>query len=303
MAHLSQQQLQRIFSAHELGLVRQIVIPRRGSINLVVVINDEYVLRADYRNHQTDSRFIGEKHAYDVLADAHVPIPRVIVLDTSRRLIDYDYTILTRLPGEPMLDAWPSMTTHQREAAAYSAGEHLARIHNIRLPHFGELTTLGSLRFSDVYDHAFDFYERYAQQAQAVGVFTDAMQQMMIALLTACEPHMAFDMGHLLHSDYQMENLLVDHGTISGVIDFEWSLAGDPTWDFLVEDKWQEQCPGSRPALYAGYTALRPLDAQHTLKLRLYKALHYIETMAGSATNRKWAVERFQRLFSPTNQP
>jgi len=96
----------------------------------------------------------------------------------------------------------------------------------------------------------------------------------------------------MVHGDYQLENLLVESGIITGAIDFEWAFGGDPTWDFVAEDKWEEQCPGSRNAIYAGYRQMRPLDPDHERKLRLYKALMYVETIAGAADWRTWAQGR-----------
>ena len=71
--------------------------------------------------------------------------------------------------------------------------------------------------------------------------------------------------------------------TVTGVIDFEWALAGDPAWDFIAQDKWEEMCPGSRAYLYAGYTHHRPLAPDHALRVAIYQLLLHVETVVDEA--------------------
>jgi aminoglycoside phosphotransferase (APT) family kinase protein len=293
VAYISQQSLQRIFTAHQLGLVKDIVVPRRGSTNLVVVINDEYVVRLDFRHLPGESRYKGEKLAYEALAHINLPVPRVVVMDLSKRLIQQNYIILTRSPGQPMIDAWAEMSPPQRIAAAFSAGQHLARMHTLAFNHYGPLKEIGMLQFHSFYDYLYHLYERFSQQAMAIHALpTEADQRIRQLFDENRDLLMAPHHMHMVHGDYQLENLLVEDGIITGVIDFEWAFGGDPTWDFVAEDKWDEQCPGSRDAIYAGYRQMRPLDPDHERKLRLYKAVMYVETIAGATDWRAWAQGR-----------
>lgn len=300
LAHISQQQLQRIFTAHHLGMVRDIDLPRRGSINMVMIINDELVVRIDHRLSEGESRFRAEKIAYDALAKTSIPVPEVLVLDTTRTLIPYDYMVMNKLPGTPLIDAWDDLSTNQKQVVAYNAGAYLARLHTISFDHFGELKNLGLKSFGGFYEHVNDYYKRFQHQAQHYDAFSAVHHEQMMTLMESCKPLLNLPKAYLVHSDYQLENLLVHQGEISGVIDFEWAMSGDPTWDFIAEDKWVDQCIGSREMIYAGYRSLRPLDPAHDQKLRLYKALMYIETIAGVDDWRTWALSKLNALLSQT---
>jgi len=67
---------------------------------------------------------------------------------------------------------------------------------------------------------------------------------------------------------------------LSGVIDFEWAFSGDPACDFIVRDKWEQMCPGSRAPLVEGYTQVRALEPDHALRVSLYKLLYHLEDVA-----------------------
>jgi aminoglycoside phosphotransferase (APT) family kinase protein len=298
LAHITQSDLQRIFNAHGLGKIHDFAMPARGSVNLVVIINDQYVVRMDTRPPNGTSRFLGEKIAYDFLAGSGLPVPRVIALDLSKKLIYYDYIIMTKLPGTPVIDAWDTLTPQQRHDVSFQAGEFLAHMHNVTINHFGALKEIGNLRQKSVYEDVSFFFKRAATEAHHIGQLSAHNYQEVEALLNAAKPLLEkIRHGHIVHSDYQLENLLQEDGVITGIIDFEWVLGGDPTWDFVAEEKWDAQCPGSRKIIYDGYTSVRRLDSDHELRVRLYKALMHIETIAGSNDWREWAKGELDKLL------
>ena len=85
--------------------------------------------------------------------------------------------------------------------------------------------------------------------------------------------------GALVHSDYHRENILQAGGHVTGIIDFEWALAGDPAWDFIAEEKWEEMCPGSKEHVYAGYSHRRALAPDHATRVAIYQLLLHVETV------------------------
>ncbi len=69
--------------------------------------------------------------------------------------------------------------------------------------------------------------------------------------------------GVLIHSDYHYENILQRAGRLTGILDFEWALSGDPAYDFMNADVRERQIPGSEAAFRIGYHSLRSFDAEH----------------------------------------
>jgi aminoglycoside phosphotransferase (APT) family kinase protein len=115
------------------------------------------------------------------------------------------------------------------------------------------------------------------------GVLTSSDYDRLLAVFAAHKP--LFDqvtVPHLVHWDYHFENILQQDGHISGILDFEWALCGDPTLDLRQERQWEETCPGSRDFVYAGYTAHRALAPDHALRVKLYTMLQNLD----------WAVDQ-----------
>lgn len=276
--------LQRIWDAHGLGAVRHIARPARGSINQAMIVNDALVIRFDVLG-KVAGRFASEAAAYTTLRASPVPVPEVVVLDLTRTLSPHDFLIATKLPGTPVIDSWPDLSPAQRERVATQAGEYLALIHDhAAYDRFGHLRDLPGGGFASWHDFLSDYFMRYAAQALGTGALDEVTLQAVAAVLRA---HQSLTNrvrhGALLHSDYHWENLLQQNGTITGIIDFEWAYSGDPTADFIVDDKWETMCPGSAACVLAGYTSVRALDPDHARKSMLYKLVLDVETCVDCA--------------------
>jgi aminoglycoside phosphotransferase (APT) family kinase protein len=299
VATISRRELQKIFDHYELGKVEDFDMPPYGSVNLVVEVNQQYIVRFDTRKIEGISRFRGEQIAYDRLANSPVPVPKVIALDLSKKFVKQNYIILTKVEGSPLVDAWNTLTSAQKYRTAHDAGRFLAHMHNVTYDHFGELRNLDHKRFRSVYDHIYDYFERYAHLAVKQGGMTKATYQRIDDLIQSLRPYLEyFPQGHLVHSDYHFENILQVDGQITGVIDFEWAMGGDPVWDFIQEEKWENQCPSAQDIIMEGYNSVRPLDPRHEAKVHLYKLLMHVETVAVSNDWRGWALERLDYLLA-----
>src|ERR1043165_1876538 len=91
--------LERIWAAHSLGSIRSSDWAGVGVNNPALVINNTHVIRFDGLINKGVSRFHGEQIAYDYLRQADIPCPQVIVMDDSKRLVPYDYMIMTKMHG------------------------------------------------------------------------------------------------------------------------------------------------------------------------------------------------------------
>jgi aminoglycoside phosphotransferase (APT) family kinase protein len=282
-----------------LGSVLTVERPERGIINHTLVVNGEYVIRFDMLITKGKSRFESEARAYAALIDSPVPVPRVSALDHSKLIVPYDYLVTTKLPGRPVADAWASLTDQQRVKVAYWSGKYLAVIHNHTFEGFGKLRDLEKGGFSIWFDYMHDYFQRYASQALDLGALNIATVERVDAALARHRSLLeSVKVASLVHSDYHLENVLTADGQISGIIDFEWAFAGDPVADFVVEDKWDEMCPGSVPFVYRGYLSERELDPDHEAKVALYKMVGHVEsivdTMRAGDSN---GCERFRRMM------
>jgi aminoglycoside phosphotransferase (APT) family kinase protein len=278
--------LQQLCTRHHLGQIQTIVQPKRGAINLCYIVNDAYVLRFEVLEEHVNFRFSGEKVAYDRLQQSGLPVPRVIALDTSKTLVPYAYLITTKLPGMPLIDCWQTMTLAQREQAATETGRYLALMHAHTFDDgFYKLCDRETDFFATWSDYVWSFFREYASVLQQKQLMDSSVLQRAEQVLKRSEPLLKnITVGALVHADYHAENLLVADGHIMAVIDFEHAKAADPAWDFRIYEQWEDECPGFRAWLYAGYQQIRPLDTTHATRVRLYwmlKLLDDVDWFAG----------------------
>jgi aminoglycoside phosphotransferase (APT) family kinase protein len=202
------------------------------------------VLRVNTRD-RGSLQFQNECLAYERLAQQALPVPKVLVLDDSHALLPYDDLITTRLPGGALASSWQRLPGERLQALIYEAGQCLDRVHGCTFPSYGKLHALNDASWTD-YVQA--YVEPYLREASDEGLL-DA------ALRTAVERALDHAMGDwegaqpaLIHCDFHYENVLHVDGTLSGLLDFEWALAGDPAYDFCIDHRRLYRPQPGRPS-------------------------------------------------------
>jgi aminoglycoside phosphotransferase (APT) family kinase protein len=296
---ISREQIAAIWQAHGLGAVRAIAVPRRGCSNACFIVNDSHLARFQITE-QPRHKFRTEKIAYDLLSASELPVPEVFVLDESRALAPTAFLITTRLPGETVYESWPGLDRRAREQIAFEAGRCQARLHQHTLPAFGGLSELAAGGFPTWKAYLEDSVARHVRQARQQELLDAAATARIERLLTRFEALMAaVTIASLLHRDYHFENILQQAGRITGIIDFEWAMAGDPAFDCRIDETLAE-CSGSVGPFYAGYASLSPLSEQHRLKVDFYRLLLCLECIAGWGRDpaaAEWMPGEYRRLF------
>jgi aminoglycoside phosphotransferase (APT) family kinase protein len=272
--------LQALWNAHGLGQIQTISQPSRGVVNRCFIINESHVIRFDVLDDWGGiNRYAGEKWAYATLRDSPIPVPEVVALDSSKSLAPYDYLILTKVPGRAVIDSWPDLSPEERSHIAYTAGVYLATIHGYQFDGFNLLFELAAGKSEANWaGYIADFYDTYGGNARDNGALPAETLERMERVIHRMQPLLAtVARGTFVHGDYHFENVLQADGVITGVIDFEWALCGDPAWDFRIDEQLEETCPGSRDAFYAGYTSRHPLTDHHAERVAFYKLLMYLD--------------------------
>jgi aminoglycoside phosphotransferase (APT) family kinase protein len=291
--------LQQIWSLHRLGDVYDVKFADAGGFKNTVVVNGSHVVRFNINPDKAAAGFRNEELAYSRLRRTGVPVPEAIVVDLSQRLVPYAFLISTKLEGQPVSAAWPSLPPNEREQTAYLAGWHLAHIHAEAFSSFGSLHSLSEAGFQRWYDYLAQYLEHYSQRALALELIAPEDQARLRAGLARQRPLLdGVQQAVLVHNDFQFENLLQAGGVITGIVDFEWALAGDPSWDFVAEDLWEETCPGSRQFVYEGYSRSQPLPPEHGQRLRIYKLMIHLKALCEAGRDEVQAVAARDRFFS-----
>jgi hygromycin-B 7''-O-kinase len=167
-----------------------------------------------------------------------VASPRVLVTDDSKELLDLNFLIMTRLAGQRLGRLEPTLTVEQRASAYNQIGRLLRDFHRIPMQAFGYIGANG-ISSPQTSNHAYVT----AQFGRKLKEFVERGGANDVAL--RIEQHIATrtDVLHdcttavLCHNDMHAGNLLAAIGEpdgdlrLTGVLDFEGALAGDPLKD------------------------------------------------------------------------
>lgn len=288
----------RIFTYYNLGEVKQIRLTTRGANNLIYIINETYAIRFDGLDNFAESRFSAERQIYEQLASTRVPVPSVVVCDTSRTLAPCEYMIMTRIEGEAIIDSIDRLCEAERANLAVQVGEALATMHSLHFERFGQIRRLDRNSVETWTEYVLNVASRLIRRGLSQRTLPLTLA---VRLHTALHDHRplfsAITIPALVHWDAHFENLLQHQGQLTGVLDFEWALAGDPSVDFAVEDQWESAWPGSRAQIYAAYAALRPLDQHHPTRVILYKILRDLDALVESKDDPKETSDQYDRAL------
>jgi aminoglycoside phosphotransferase (APT) family kinase protein len=165
-----------------------------------------------------------------------VPAPRILLADDSKRLLELNFVLMTKLPGSTLGNLESTMAGDQRVSAYRQIGRLLREFHRIPMEAFGYIGPRGiwtaHVTNPDYLSHQCD---RKLKEFADQGGSADLARR--IATYFSTHGHMLHECSHpvLCHNDLHAGNLLAeitDDGVrLSGVLDFEGALAGDPLMD------------------------------------------------------------------------
>ncbi|WP_062296989.1 phosphotransferase family protein [Demequina maris] len=216
----------------------------------------------DARDARGRSRLLGYEHDMlrserdhlALVAGLDVPAPSVLLEDFSRAVADVDVLVMTLVPGVPWDAAVDVMSPAANARAFHQVGEILAALGAVHGPRFGfpadgfrlgDGTWPGFLRL--LVASAVDDAAAWGVDVES-GRLVAAVEAASEALAEVTEPT-------LVHADLWHGNVLVDPqtGDVTGVVDFERSLFGDPLWG-LAGGETHASGP-FEPAKVRGYEA------------------------------------------------
>ncbi len=183
-----------------------------------------------------------------LLSETTVPVPRIFTYDDSHTLIDRDFLIMERLSGGPLTEAHDVSS----DFVFRQTGEYLAQVHSLTAKQYGYLGVHRPMEPQSTWVEAFEImWNKMVDDIVAVGHYDDEESSKMRGLL---DQYIAiFDRpipASLLHMDIWHQNILVDsEGNVTGLVDWDRALWGDPEIEFAVLD----YCGISEQAFWEGY--------------------------------------------------
>lgn len=224
---------------------------------------------------QSDESLAIGAWAHERLADTGVPVPEVHVVDLSRRFCPFDYAIVEEARGMSL-----SRYDHVGDLILPLLGRlarHLARIHEEVIEGFGRLV-VGPARPGTVREargrlgswraHVMPRLEEHLESCERAGLVGRVDARRIDRAFVELAGLLDLTSARLLHGDLNNQNALADGSEISGIIDWDDALAGDPIHDLAV---WAASQPRRRhrPVLEV-YAAERGLPDDFEPRYWLY---------------------------------
>ena len=193
-----------------------------------------------------------------------IPVPAVLGYDTAREILPRDYIVMERLPGEPLSHA----VGVDIDSVWERVGRFLSHAHAIHGERYGYDGPHHVMPPQASWADAFRImWNRLIDDIVGCGGYSAAEGEEMRCLLDRCISVVDRDVpASLLHMDVWHENVLVDDGQVTGLIDWDRALWGDPEIEFAVLD----YCGVSVPAFWRGYGRERDTSPEARLRNALY---------------------------------
>lgn len=254
------------------------------SVEAVGVSGNHYTYRIHYPDQVVffrsddgkidDDYMVAEAAAMRLARGAGVPVPEVIVTDTSLKLFPVRYQLLENIAGQNLSGLYQSGEL-DRTVTSLQLGRYLAQMHQVRLDGFGFFNTqelIGSNKVTgllstneEYYRTRFDDHLKFLQD-------TDFLQaeevQLIERLIHKHQDHLQLEKGSLVHKDIAYWNLVGTSNQINGIVDWDDVISGDPIDDLaVVRCFYQDDV--FLPML-EGYGEVRELPDDFEVRLALY---------------------------------
>jgi aminoglycoside phosphotransferase (APT) family kinase protein len=201
-------------------------------------------------------------------AETTVPVAEILAYDDSHALIDRSYMLMERLPGRALSDV-PRVSARFYDRVLVQVGDCLRQMHALTTGQYGYLGTHHPMAPQPTWWQAFRvMWNALLDDVEGAGGYSSAEAGYMRALLDAYRPDLDRPVpASLLHMDVWAQNILVDgEGTLTGLVDMDRALWGDPEIEFAVLD----YCGISEPAFWIGYRQQRDRSPAAQIRQRFY---------------------------------
>lgn len=163
-------------------------------------------------------------------AQTNVPVPEVLAYDTSRRLTDNDYYLMSFIPGVGLHKLRKELSVEEQRAIDFRTGEYLRQINAITGTYFGYFAQ-PEFHFSTWRAAFGSMVEQVLRDGRDAGVELpidyDALSARLQPFYRVLDEVMQ---PALVHWDLWDGNIFIDPvtKTIAGILDCERALWGDP---------------------------------------------------------------------------
>lgn len=200
-------------------------------------------------------------------AETTVPVAEIYAYDDSHTRIDRSYMLMERLPGQSLANLRVSRPFYDR--VLEQVGDALRQMHALTADSYGYIGAHHPIPPQPTWWTAFrTMWNALLDDVVASGGYTEKEAEVLRRTLDAYRE--TFDRpveASLLHMDVWSQNILVDsEGNLTGLVDLDRALWGDPEIEYAVLD----YCGISEPAFWRGYGRSRDDSIEARVRQRFY---------------------------------
>ncbi|MGG2016785.1 phosphotransferase family protein [Bacillus sp. S10(2024)] len=187
------------------------------------------------------------------------------------------YYMMNKLKGNNLEQSLPYLTTNEQINFFELMGNLLGNIHSIRSENqVGYLENMQNITWKDWLNSYITslIQELLSIETKCRNQDWLMVQKSLIAHLNYIDEPINYS---FLHGDYYPGNILHDNGFISGLLDFEWSLFGDPLYDFRVMEVFIFGDFPYREVFYNSYRKTRKLPNDFYKTIAFYTKVYQLE--------------------------
>ena len=209
--------IENIFIKNNIEDVFDVATLDIGFTNDIYIVNDKYILKVCV-DEGNEPNFLKEINYYEVLR-GEIPIPNVIVADTTKSLISKYYMIYKKIEGENLYATWHLLNNDERKDIIKQLAKILNNINSIDYLSIGEkLNVNKNITWHDI---------RYNSLIENLNNLK-SKDTLDTSFTTEIENYIE-DNHHTLHEqkigitycDLHFENVLVKNKEVTALLDFE----------------------------------------------------------------------------------
>ncbi len=225
-----------------------------------------------------------------LMRDLDIPAPTILLVDASKRVVPFGYSLSERIAGEAYSRVLPSLSVEDNSRIYRHLGDCVGRLHATTFERFGDVHLEdGDLVVGPAHElgrdangHSPGPFATWQEMHRAIvehrlhlmrGTAFEDLVPRIARYFDECGDVIDFDvMPRLLHMDLHPGNILVEGGQITAILDVEESIVGHNEYDLMRTElgNFRGQDPAYERAFMAAYTAHVPLDEGYLDRKRFY---------------------------------
>jgi fructosamine-3-kinase len=220
-----------------------------------------------------------------ILEKTDVPVAKIIEHDFSGSIIQNNWLLMERLEGNALSEI--TLWGQSLDKLFYKLGKSIKDVHNIKNTWFGYPEDPDSdTNEKTWYNAFFKMWSRLLNDIRDTNLYTDNDVKWLKNLLENKKKFFNHNPEPtLLHMDIWAQNILTNmNGDLTGIVDWDRGLWGDPEIEFSVI----EYCGINKPAFWEGYGKTLEITKEYEIR-RLFYFLYehqkyiYIRSMRGKS--------------------